>query len=128
MVSGTKTAGIGVTLRSCTLAYACSTAATSNTNTYGRYVFSGMPALDASHLYLVQYVLTSPTECATRMNAYIGADIAPYPVAGAVVHSDDFDVASFNQIDPSGGGRLTCRTTSNGIPGLKIRRWLRPTT
>ena len=40
------------------------------------------------------------------MNAYFGADIAPYPVAGAALHSDDFDVASFNQIDPSLGASV----------------------
>jgi len=65
-----------------------------------------MPALDGSHLYYVQYVLTSGAECSTRMNAYFGSDIAPYPVAGAALHAEDFDVASFNQIDPSLGASV----------------------
>lgn len=79
----------------------------------GRYVFSGAPALDASHSYYVLWAATSGAQCSSRLNAYYSSSIFTYPVTGTAVHHEDFDVAPYTQIDPGAGAVVDPPTLFN---------------
>ncbi len=112
MVSGVKTAGISVDLRNCPVAGGtCSTAGTSTTDALGRYVFVAQPALAAGRYYYVRYQNSGGTICETRFSFYGSSSVLSYPVAGAALHHEDFDLAPILQNLPAEG--YTIRLPTN---------------
>lgn len=106
MVSGVKTAGISVELLNCAIGIPCVSAGTSTTDPQGRYLFAGKAALDPSHYYYVRWLLTDGALCDTRLNFYATSNILSYPVAGAALHHEDFDLAPILQVSPANGATV----------------------
>ncbi len=107
MISSVKTAGIGVELRDCPIAGgACSSAGTSTTDGQGRYLFGAKPTLAAGRYYYVRYTHSGGALCDTRMFYYGTSSITSYPIAGAAIHHDNFDIAPIFQVSPAFGASI----------------------
>ena len=107
-VSGTKTAGITVNLRNCTVTLSsCTGVFTETTDALGRYAFTLAPALATGRVYQVRYRVPSGTQCSSRVSSYTSRTIGSYAGPGTVLHHDDFDVASFGQISPANNAHVT---------------------
>jgi hypothetical protein len=63
-------------------------------------MFTGKAALDASHYYYVRYLLPSADDCYFFLNFYFSSNVLSYPVAGATLHHEDFDISAINPVDP----------------------------
>ncbi|MBK8835544.1 MAG: hypothetical protein IPO29_12085 [Anaerolineae bacterium] len=70
------------------------------TDAIGRYVFTAKAALDANHYYYVRYLVPSADECYFFLNFYFSSNVLSYPVAGATLHHEDFDISAINPVDP----------------------------
>ena len=106
MVQGVKTAGIPIELRDCVIGVSCVSAGTSTTDAQGRYLFAGKPALTANHIYYVRYSPGDANLCETRVWAYYSSNITSYPIAGAALHHENFDVGSYLQVSPADGATV----------------------
>ena len=78
----------------------CVSAGTATTDAIGRYMFTGKAALDANHYYYVRYLVPSADECYFFLNFYFSSNVLSYPVAGATLHHEDFDISAINPVDP----------------------------
>ncbi|NOZ06705.1 MAG: hypothetical protein GXP41_10210 [Chloroflexi bacterium] len=87
-----------------------STAATTNTDCNGRYVFTGVSGLGAGQKYYVRY--GSNATLSNYLSNWYGPDILAY-TAGTRLYGGDFDIANVNLVSPAPGASLPLPVTFN---------------